>query len=125
MTAHGFFHWNELMTRDVGKARAFYEKTIGWTFDEMPMPEGIYYVAMLGEKPVGGIYEMKGKEFDGVPEHWMSYLAVDDVDARVKIAVAEGAVVMKEAIDIPQVGRFAILKDGGGAVIGWMTPADM
>ena len=29
--AHGEFCWNELMTGDVAKAKAFYAKTIGWT----------------------------------------------------------------------------------------------
>ena len=40
MTTHGHFHWNELVTRDVEKAKKFYGGTIGWTFDAMPMPDG-------------------------------------------------------------------------------------
>lgn len=85
MISHGEFHWNELLTRDAAKAKSFYTKSIGWDFKEMPMgPDGVYYVAMAGEKPAGGIMEMTGKKFEGVPEHWMSYLYVDDVDAREK-----------------------------------------
>ncbi|MFV2093093.1 MAG: VOC family protein, partial [Hyphomicrobiales bacterium] len=123
MTTHGFFHWNELMTRDVDKARAFYTATVGWSYTEMPMePGGIYAIAMMGDKPAGGMFEMKGKDFDGVPEAWMSYLAVDDIDARLEKAVAEGATVLRQPFDVPKVGRIAILKDGGGGVIGWMTP---
>ena len=125
MIPHGMFHWNELMTRDEKKAMAFYEKTIGWSFDVMPMvPEGIYNVAMHDGKPVGGIVQMKGPEYEGVPEHWMGYLSVDDIDARLKTAVAEGATILQEPFDVPQVGRIAIIKDGGGAVIGWITPAE-
>jgi len=125
MTAHGFFHWNELMTRDVAKAMSFYTKTIGWSFNAMEMgPDFTYHVAMVGDKPVGGMFEMKGKDFEGVAEGWMSYLAVDNVDARVKTAKAEGAIVMREPFDVPDVGRIVILKDGGGAAIGWMTPAE-
>jgi uncharacterized protein len=37
MAAHGTFNWNELMTRDVAKAKAFYGATLGWTFSDMPM----------------------------------------------------------------------------------------
>ena len=40
MADHGTFYWNELMTRDAEKAKAFYGATLGWTFDAMPMPEG-------------------------------------------------------------------------------------
>jgi uncharacterized protein len=32
--------------------------------------------------------------------------------------------VMKPAFDVPGVGRIVILKEPGGAGIGWMTPAD-
>jgi uncharacterized protein len=57
-------------------------------------------------------------------EGWMPYIAVDDVDARVKKATKAGAKVMKPAFDVPGVGRIVILKEPGGAGIGWMTPAD-
>ena len=50
---HGHFHWNELMTRDVEKAKKFYADTMGWTFDAMPMPDGgTYSLAMAGGQPV-------------------------------------------------------------------------
>ena len=122
MTAHGHFHWNELVTRDVGKAKKFYGDTIGWTFEGMPMPDGTYWVAKMGDAYVGGLFPIGGPQWDGVPEHWMSYLAVDDVDARVKKAVAAGAKLMRPAFDIPGVGRIAILTEPGGAGVGWITP---
>lgn len=31
---------------------------------------------------------------------------------------------MREPFDVPEVGRFAILKEPGGAVIGWITPVE-
>jgi predicted enzyme related to lactoylglutathione lyase len=123
MTAHGHFHWNELVTRDVEKAKKFYGDTIGWTFDGMPMPDGTYWVAKMGDKVVGGLFPISGPQWEGVPEHWMSYLAVDDVDARAKKAVAAGAKLMRPAFDIPGVGRIAILTEPGGAGVGWITPA--
>jgi predicted enzyme related to lactoylglutathione lyase len=123
MTTHGSFHWNELVTRDVEKAKKFYSATIGWTFDGMPMPDGTYWVAKMGDKPVGGLFPVAGPQWDGVPEHWMSYLAVDDVDARVKKAIAAGAKLMRPTFDVPGVGRIAILTEPGGAGVGWITPA--
>jgi hypothetical protein len=66
---------------------------------------------------------LSSPQFDGVPESWMSYLAVDDVDARVKKAQSAGATLMRPIFDIPGVGRIAILKEPGGAGVGWMTPA--
>lgn len=120
--SHGNFCWNELMTRDVERAKRFYRDTIGWSFDPMPMEWGTYWVAKAGEKMAGGIFELKSPEYDGVPESWMSYLAVDDVDKRVEKAVKAGAKLMKPIFDVPGVGRIAILLQPGGAGIGWMTP---
>ena len=123
MTAHGHFHWNELLTRDVEGAKKFYGQTIGWTFDSMPMPDGAtYWTAIMGDEMVAGIFPTDRPEFKGVPEAWMSYLAVDDVDARVKKAVAAGAKLMRPVFDVPHVGRIAILTEPGGAGVGWMTP---
>jgi len=121
---HGQFHWNELMTRDVERAKRFYQDTIGWSFDAMPMADGrTYWVATLGGKPTAGIFPLDTPEFAGVPESWMPYLAVDDVDKRVANAVAAGARLMRPIFDVPGVGRIAILTEPGGAGVGWMTPA--
>jgi len=121
--SHGRFHWNELMTRDVARAKKFYADTLGWTYDAMPMPSGgSYTIAMAAGKPAGGIFDISGAEYNGVPESWIPYIAVDDVDARVKKATAAGAKVMKPAFDVPNVGRIVVLLQPGGAGIGWMTP---
>jgi len=120
--SHGTFYWNELMTRDAEKAKKFYADTLGWSFEGMPMPGGTYWVAKARGEIVGGIFPLAGPQFDGVPESWMAYIAVDDVDARAKKAQGAGATLMRPIFDIPGVGRIAILKEPGGAGIGWMTP---
>ena len=123
MDSHGHFHWNELMTRDVEKAKKFYADTMGWSFDAMPMPGGgAYWLAKSGDAVVGGVFDISGADYKDVPESWMSYIAVDNVDERVKKATKAGAKVMKPAFDIPHVGRIAILLEPGGAGVGWMTP---
>lgn len=124
MKKHGQFHWNELMTRDVEGAKAFYGETLGWTYDAMPMPFGTYWVIRAGEAYVGGIMAIspEDKHFEGVPNHWMAYIAVDDVDARVAKAKEAGAHVFSEPFDVAEVGRIAIVKQPDDAVIGWITP---
>jgi len=124
--SHGTFYWNEMMTRSVERAKKFYADTVGWSFDAMPMPggAGTYWVAKMGDQPVAGILDISTPEFGPVPESWMAYLAVDDVDARVQKAVKAGAKLMKPIFDVPGVGRIAILMEPGGAGVGWMTPAN-
>jgi uncharacterized protein len=121
--SHGTFCWNEMMTRDVEGTKRFYQSTIGWSFEAMPMVGGgTYWVASFGGKPVAGMFSLTSPAYDGVPESWMSYLAVDDVDARVAKALKAGAKLMKPIFDVPNVGRIAILMQPGGAGVGWMTP---
>ena len=120
---HGTFYWNELMTRDVEAAKSFFASTIGWTAEPFPMEDGTYWVMKSDDQPVGGIMDMTNLVPAEVPAHWLSYLAVDDVDERLKGAVAAGAAVIKEPFDVPGVGRIAILSDPTGAVMGWITPA--
>jgi len=123
--SHGQFYWNELMTRDIERAKKFYGETLGWTFDAMTMPGGgTYWIAKAGGASAGGLFDINGPEFKNVPESWMPYIAVDDVDARVSTATKAGAKVMKPAFDVPGVGRIVILLEPGGAGIGWMTPTN-
>ena len=122
-TSHGTFHWNELMTHDIDAARKFYGDTLGWTYDAMPMPDGgTYWVAQAGGAPVGGLFSMHAPEFKTVPDHWLAYVSVDNVDARVDKAMKGGANAIRMPFDIPGVGRIAILHAPGGAVIGMITP---
>ena len=76
----------------------------------------------MGGKPVAGFFPLEGSQFDCVPESWMSFLAVDDVDVRVAKAVRAGAKLVMPIFDVPDVGRIAMLMEPGGAGIGWMTP---
>jgi uncharacterized protein len=122
--AHGTFCWNELRTRDAQRAMKFYRDTIGWTFERTATPDGHdYWLAMEGGRPVAGLFHLTSPNFDCVPESWMPFLAVDDVDARVKKAEKAGAKLMMPVFDVPDVGRIAMLLEPSGAGIGWMTPA--
>lgn len=121
--SHGVFQWNELRTRDAEGARRFYQTSIGWKFEKTSTPDGRdYWLAMHGGLPVAGLFPLSSPQFDSVPESWMSFLAVDDVDTRVAKAVRSGAKLMMPIFDVPGVGRIAMLMEPGGAGIGWMTP---
>lgn len=123
MTPHGHFHWNELRTRNADAAMKFYKETVGWSFEASKTPDGAtYWVALVNGHPVAGLFSLDDPRFDGVPESWMSFLAVDDVDARVGKAIAAGAKLVMPIFDVPNVGRIAMLLEPSGAGVGWMTP---
>lgn len=125
MHTQGSFCWRECGTRDAAAARAFYGELFGWQAVEHPMPgeAGVYTILKRGEQDVAGLYEMTGPQFEGIPPHWATYVAHDDVDAAVAKARAQGAEVLGGPFDIPDVGRMAVLRDPQGAVIQLLKSA--
>lgn len=123
---HGTFIWNELNTQDVAAAKTYLGAALGWTFEAAPHSDFDYWILKNGENRVGGMIDLKTlKGCDGIPEHWLSYIAVDDVDARYRKAIAAGAKEGRAPFDVPGVGRIAILQQPGGAVVALMTPSPM
>lgn len=124
---HGRIWWSELMTRDPDAAKAYYAATCGWAFEEMPMEGGEdYHCALQDGRPTAGIMDMTGlTEMDGVPPHWFTYIAVDDVDAAAEATAQAGGTIIRPPFDVAGVGRIVILADPTGAAVGLMTPAPM
>jgi uncharacterized protein len=121
----GTFCWVELMTRDAAKARAFYSKLIGWKTSEMDMgPAGTYtmWTPEGQEESVGGMMEMNDRQFEGIPPHWMPYIAVDDIHATAGKVEALGGSIKVPVMPIPGIGYFCVIEDPTGAVISlYMT----
>ncbi|HVF50443.1 MAG TPA: VOC family protein [Pyrinomonadaceae bacterium] len=122
--AHGQFCWSELATTNADAAKNFYSELFGWKFKQGDVPGMSYSEIMAGgEKPVGGLYQM-GAECgwgDNVAPHWMSYVAVDDVDASAQRVVELGGKICVPPTDIPNVGRFSVITDPTGANISIVT----
>ena len=116
---HGHIGWCDLMSDDVDRARDFYTGVLGWDTEVMDVGKGPYTVFKAGDHPVAGLM---GKPPAGpascAPPAWTSYVTVDDVDARTARVAAAGGVVLTGPMDIPTVGRMAIIRDPTGGVIG-------
>lgn len=110
----GSLCWNELATRDMDRAVAFYAALFGWTpvpLEGSPMP---YTMMMNGEVAAGGVYTMPAA-MEGMPPHWAPYFAVEDTDAFVRRSEELGGTTVMAPDDIPGIGRFALLRDPQGA----------
>lgn len=121
--AHGSIHWSELMTNDVEAAKSFYGATAGWEFEDAPMPGFTYTLCKVDGVPIAGMMPIEAMGQDGVTPHWMTYVAVTDIDEVAGKVEASGGKVLSAPFDVPNVGRIAILADADGAVVGMMTPA--
>ncbi|MBT8211764.1 MAG: VOC family protein [Acidimicrobiia bacterium] len=119
---HGAMTWNELATRDVEGARAFYEATFGWGFELMQeAPE--YWGIMLDTKVEGdgdaddnmngGVMAM-GENFPPeMPPFWGVYFQVDDAAASIAKASELGGSVAFGPMDT-NAGVIAVLSDPQG-----------
>ena len=108
--------WNELATRDMAAATAFYTQVFPWTAKTSDMPDGGKYTEWLIDgKSIGGGMTMGSMYPDSVPAHWMAYFVVADADETVKKAQELGGSVISPATGIPQ-GRMAVLTDPQSAV---------
>ncbi|MDQ6673929.1 MAG: VOC family protein [Chloroflexota bacterium] len=107
--------WNELATRDMPAAKAFYTRVFPWTAKSNAMPDGTEYVEwQIDGKSIGGGRAMNPQIPAQVPPHWLVYFAVANTDNIVKRAQELGAKLMMPAMDIPQ-GRMAVITDPQGA----------
>jgi predicted enzyme related to lactoylglutathione lyase len=102
--------WYELGTTDAAKAKAFYSALFGWTWKDSPG----YSEFNNGSLNAGGMMAM-GPEQKGIPSHWRVYIQVPDCDAVAKACMALGGQVHVPPMDIPCVGRFAVLNAPDGA----------
>jgi predicted enzyme related to lactoylglutathione lyase len=110
----GALTWNELNTRDLDGARAFYGSVFGWAFRHSEVSGLPYLVAKLNETAICGVQPMDavGWPID-MPAHWLVYFAVQDCDRTAQDAFSLGGRVLRAPLSI-EIGRYAVLSDPQG-----------
>jgi hypothetical protein len=119
----GFMTWNELHTRDVEKAKAFYTAIFPWTADTQDMG-GMQYTMIMtsGGTMNAGMMAMGPDMPPQVPSYWATYFRVADTDKAVEIVKAGGGTVRQGPQDAPY-GRMAVVADPLGATFAVIAPA--
>jgi len=112
--ANAFVHV-ELNTTDLEKAKAFYRKLFDWKLEDTQMPVGTYTMVNVGSGTGGG---MMKQMMPGAPSSWLSYVLVDDIQSATRKARDLGANVMKDSMEVPNMGWLSILTDPTGAMLG-------
>jgi hypothetical protein len=129
----GSLSWTELYTTDPPGARRFYSTVFGWEFQEHEMPGfpgGAYTVISLpgrgdaGEGSMGGVVQIVPEmASSGVTPLWQVYFEVADCDATVSAALEHGGSMIRPAMTVEGVGRWAHLADPSGARYSVITSA--
>ncbi|TIC81638.1 VOC family protein [Nocardioides sp. GY 10127] len=113
--------WIELFTTDADAACRFYADLLGWTVGESSSEFGGYRMLFLDGTPIAGVMPDDGS---GAPSAWNTYLAVEDVEATVARVPDGGGTVLVPPGTVADLGRFAVLADPAGAVVGLWQPIE-
>ena len=118
-TAIGRFVWHDITSTDVDKAKTFYTDLFGWETELFKPGEIDYAMIKAGGQTHGGFGAAQG----GAPSAWLGHVLVTDVDETVLRAEGAGGKVIAAPMDIPEVGRMAVIADPQGAVISAFASA--
>jgi predicted enzyme related to lactoylglutathione lyase len=115
--------WTELYTTDMAAVKEFYRSVFSWEYEDMQMGEGMVYTiasspggGVEGDTGQGGMMQLPQENLDaGSGSEWHPYFGVTDCDTTFEAATRGGAQTMMPPVDVPGVGRIAMLLDPAGA----------
>lgn len=120
-TAPQHVRWNELLTPDLARAKAFYAKHFGFAFNEsMPMgPMGDYCFIDHGGLRPGAIMH---KPADFPVAGWLSYFGVPSLMAASAAIEANGGRLLQQPHEVPGGDWITVATDPQGAPFGVVGP---
>lgn len=115
--APGSFCWLELATTDQNAAKKFYNSLFGWEVNDFPMgTDGVYTMFNLeGRNAAAAMSISPQLRQQGVPPHWMLYIATSDADQTTAKARQAGGKVLAGPFEVMEFGRMAAIEDPTGA----------
>lgn len=113
----------EIHAADLDRAQRFYENLFGWAFQSWGNDD--YRLVTTGDQGPGingGMVRRRGEPPRGGEPvtSWVCTVDVDDLDAFVARAEAEGASIALPKMAVPGVGWLAYVKDSEGNILGMM-----
>lgn len=119
----GRFVFHDLMSSDVGRSMKFYSSLFPeWELQEVDLGEaGTYYLIRVDGVKRGGIVPVDPAS--GLTANWIGYVEVADCAAATECAITEGGQVPVPTMDIPGMGKFAVIMDRQQAMLKALEPA--
>jgi predicted enzyme related to lactoylglutathione lyase len=125
----GKFVWRDLVTENPDAVKPFYAALFGWQFEEGRALGAPYTLIKSGGQYIAGISKTQRPRPDQPVSQWLSFMSVADVDRAVEKTRAAGGSVVAGPLDLPNIGRGAVVLDPDGAPLGLLRshigdPAD-
>ncbi len=106
----------EIRTRDLEKAREFYEDLFNWKVKVGP--ESNYALIDTGKEPGGGLFQAPKQIPLGVTPH----VLVDEIELTLNKVEELGGRIIVGKQEVPEMGWFAVFADPEGNVLGLWQP---
>ncbi|MGM9471273.1 VOC family protein [Pseudarthrobacter sp. YS3] len=122
--SHGEPCWADVQTRDVDAAKAFYAAVFGWTFKDMPTPDGRSYAqAFIAEDLVAVVAPQNPhQESLGTDAQWNVYFAAEDAGAVAEETPHAGGQVQFGPETVGDTGVMVFVDPPGGGTTGVWQP---
>ena len=125
----GKFVWRDLVTENPDAVKPFYAALFGWQFEEGRALGAPYTLIKSGGQYIAGISKTRRPQPDQPVSQWLSFMSVADVDRAVEKTRAAGGSLVAGPLDLPNIGRGAVVLDPDGAPLGLLRssigdPAD-
>lgn len=119
----GTIGWIDLTVENAEELRRFYSEVVGWSSDAVDMGEySDFNMTPPGGDPVAGVCHARGTNAE-LPAAWMIYIVVEALDESLERCRALGGEIVRPAGEPGPFGRFAVIRDPGGAVCALFEPA--
>ncbi|MET4145061.1 VOC family protein [Arthrobacter sp. UYCo732] len=121
---HGEPCWADVQTRDVNAAKAFYAAVFGWTFKDLPTPDGRSYAkAFVGEDLVATVAPQNPhQEAQGTHAQWNIYFAAEDAAGLAEDVPHAGGSVQFGPEEVGDTGVMVFVDPPGGGTTGvWQS----
>ncbi|MFV1986508.1 MAG: VOC family protein [Gemmatimonadota bacterium] len=111
----GKFVWYDLVTKDVEGAKRFYGELFGWRFQRVEGGDAVT-IARVNGRGIASIVALDETRQTLEGAVWFSSVSVADVDEATRRA-QRGGTVNVEPTDLPDRGRYSVVKGPDGAPI--------
>lgn len=114
----GKFVWRDLVTESPAAVKPFYAALFGWEFEERTALGAPYTLVKQDGQPIAGITQARRSVPDQPVSQWISFMSVSDVDRAAEQVRQGGGSVVLGPLDVPRIGRGAVVIDPDGAALG-------
>ncbi len=120
----GAIAWVELSTSELERAIHFYERLLGWHFDEVEREDLTTVVARTDQGEVGGISpRLEAPEGPTTPPSWTVFLTTGQLSSSLGRCRELGGSVLQPQAHLASGGVAAVVADPSGATFGLVEPS--